>query len=86
MHRACGLRLDPNTGVRPEADKKLYLRLKVDKMHAFVALTETYLQSFGCSSTNFTTAFNCMNPNTEINHRSTNVVYNKTHVFSLAGN
>ena len=65
MYRVCGLRLGRNIGVREAAGKKSYLWLTVDKMHAFAGFTKKYLQPYGCSGTNFTTAVNCTNPNTE---------------------
>ena len=63
MYRVCGLRLGPNIGV---AKKKFYLWLTPDEMHVFAVFTEKNLRSYGCSGTNFTTAVNCTNPNTEI--------------------
>ena len=61
MYRFCGLRLGPNLGMRPAADKKFYLRLTVQKMHTFVLFTEKYLRPCGCSGTNVTAAVNCAN-------------------------
>ena len=61
MYRFCGLRLGPNLGMRPAADKKFYLRLTVQKMHTFVLFTEKYLRPCGCSDTNVTAAVNCAN-------------------------
>ena len=66
MYRVCGFRLVLNIGVRPAADKKFYLRLTVDKMHAFAVLTEKYLRPYGGSDTNFAAAVNCTNPTNEI--------------------
>ena len=42
MYRVCGLRLSSNLGVRPAANKKLYLRLMVEKMQALEVFTEKY--------------------------------------------
>ena len=61
MYSVYGLRLDPNFGVRLQTDQNFYLRLTVEKMNAFAAFTEKYLQSYGCSGTNFTIAVNCRN-------------------------
>ena len=52
--------------MRPAADKKFYLRLTINKMHAFAVLTEKYLRPYGWSGTNFTAAVSCTTPNTEI--------------------
>ena len=54
MYSVCALLLDPNFGVRLMADKKFYLRLTVEKMHALVVFTEKYLRSKGFSSGNDT--------------------------------
>ena len=40
MYSVCALLLGPNFGVRLMADKKFYLRLTVEKMHALVVFTE----------------------------------------------
>ena len=58
-YRVYGLRLGPNFGVRPVADKNFYLRLTVEKMHALVVFTEKSLPPYDCSGTNFTTVVNC---------------------------
>ena len=66
MYRLCSLRLGPNFGVRSVAGKNLYLRLMVQKMHAFVVYTERYLRPCGYSSTNRMTSVNCRNQKFEI--------------------
>ena len=52
--------------MRPAADKNFYLRLTVEKMHAFAVFSDKYLRSYGCSDTNFTAGIKCTNPKTEI--------------------
>ena len=66
MYIVCALLLGSNFGVRLMADKKFYLRLTVEKMHALVVFTEKYLRSKGFSSSNDTATVNCRNPKTEI--------------------
>ena len=66
MYRVCALRLDPNLGVRPAAEKNFFFRLTVEKMCGFPVFTDKYLRSYSCSGTNFTAAVNCTNPKTEI--------------------
>ena len=66
MYRVCSLLLGPNFGVRLTADKNFYLRLSVEKMHAFAVFTGQFLRSYDCSGTNFTTMVNCTNLKTEI--------------------
>lgn len=58
--------LGPNFGVQPEADKDFYFRLIVKKMHAFVVLTEKYLQQYFCNGKNLMAAVNFINAKTEI--------------------
>ena len=70
MYSVCALLLDPNFRVRLMADKKFYLRLTVEKMHALVVFTEKYLRSKGFSSGNDTATINCRNPKTEIKLKS----------------
>ena len=65
MNRVCSLQ-GTNIGVQPTADRKFHLRLTVDKMHAFAIFTKKYLRSYGSNGTNFTTAVNCSNRNTEV--------------------
>ena len=66
MYSVCALLLGPNFGVRLMADKKFYLRLTVEKMHALVVFTEKYLRSKCFSSSKDTATVNCRNPKTEI--------------------
>ena len=66
MYRVYGLRLGPNYGVGPAADKNFYFRLTIEKMYAFAVFTEKYLRSYNCSGTNFTAAVNCTSPKTEL--------------------
>ena len=58
MYRVFGLRLGPNFGVWPAADKNLYLWLTVEKILALADFTKKYLRSYGCAATNFTAAVN----------------------------
>lgn len=62
----CSLRLGPNFGVWPTAGKNFYLRLKVEKMHAFAVFAKKYLRPHGWCGSSFTTAANYRNPKTEI--------------------
>ena len=66
MYRVYGLRLGPNYGVGPAADKNFYFRLTIEKMYAFAVFTEKYLRSYNCNGTNFTAAVNCTSPKTEL--------------------
>ena len=61
MYRVC-----PNFEVRLTAEKNFYLRLRVERMHAFSVFTEKYLRSHGCSGINFSEMVVCANPKTEI--------------------
>ena len=53
-------------GMRPTTDKNFYLRLTVEKMHAFAVFTKKYLRPYDCSDTSCTTAVNCTKPKTEM--------------------
>ena len=66
MYRVYGLRLGPNYGVGPAADKNFYFRLTIEKMYAFAVFTKKYLRSYNCNGTNFTAAVNCTSPKTEL--------------------
>ena len=66
MHKDCGLCLGPNIWVQLAADKKIYLRLTVNKMRAFSDFTDKYLVPHGRRDTNVTAAVSCTNPKTEI--------------------
>ena len=66
MYRVYGLRLGPNYGVGPAADKNFYFRLTIEKMYAFAVFTEKYLRSYNCNGTSFTAAVNCTSPKTEL--------------------
>ena len=66
MYMVCGLRRDPNFVVRPAAEKNFYLRLTVEKMHAFAVFSNKCLRTCGGNNTNFTATVNCTNPKTEI--------------------
>ena len=44
MYRVCGLRLGPNFEVLLTAEKNFYLRLTVEKIHAFAVFNEIYLR------------------------------------------
>ena len=63
MYRVCGLWLGPNFVVRRAANSG-YLRLTVEKMHAFAVFSDKYLRPYSCSDTNFTVTVNCINPKT----------------------
>ena len=52
--------------VRMTAGKNFYLRLTVEKVHAFAVFMERYLRSYGCNNTNFTAAVSCTNSRNEI--------------------
>ena len=52
------------------ADKNFYLRLTVEKVHAFLILNDKYLRLHGCSDTNFRATVKCTNPETEIKVKS----------------
>ena len=52
MYRVFGLRLGPNFGVWPAADKNFYLWLTVEKILALAVFTKKYLRSCGCAATN----------------------------------
>ena len=39
MYRVCGLRLGPIMGLKLTADKRFYVRLSVENMHAFAVLS-----------------------------------------------
>ena len=56
-----------------QCGQQFYLRLKIEKMHAFAVLTAVV--SYGCSGANFTAAVNCAIPKTEIQNE---VKYNLT--------
>ena len=47
--------------MRLAADKDFYLRLTVEKMHAFEVFSDKYLRRYGCNNTNFTATVNCTN-------------------------
>ena len=55
MYRVFGLRLGPNFGVWPMADKKFIL-------------TKKYLRLYGSGDTNYTAATNCGYPEIEIHN------------------
>ena len=80
MFSVCGLWLDPNIGVRPAADKKFYLGLTVDKMHAFVVFTEKLLRPNDCSDANFKAVVSSTNPNTEIKCEIIEIEIIETHI------
>ena len=56
MYRVCGLRLGLSFEVRPVVDNNLFLRLTVEKMHAFMVFTKKYSRPCGYSGTNFMVA------------------------------
>ena len=66
MYSVCVLWLWSNYGVWPAADKKCYLQLTVEKMHAFAVFTDKYLRPYGCNDSNFTATVNCVNSKTVI--------------------
>ena len=66
MHRVCGLRLGPNYVVRLAADKNFYLRLTIEKVHAFGFFNNIYLWLYGYSDTNFMVSVKCTNLKIEI--------------------
>ena len=66
MYSIYGIQLGPNFVLWLAADKNLYLRLTVAKIHAFLVLNKKYLQPYGCSNINFTAAVKCTNSKTEI--------------------
>ena len=78
MHRVCGLRLDPNLGVRPAADKKFYLRLTLEKMNASAAFSKKFFRPYGCSDTNFTAVVNITDLKIEIQSQ-----INKTKIIAI---
>ena len=47
VYRVFGLRLGPNLGVRPAADKKFHLRLTVENMCIFAVFTNKHLRLYG---------------------------------------
>ena len=65
MHRVFGLRPGSNFRVRLPADKKFYLWLTVEKMHALTVFMKNYLRSYGCSDTNFMATVKCTNQEIE---------------------
>ena len=65
MHRVYGLRISPNFEVQLATDKNFYLRLTVEKMHAYAVLNDKCLQSYGCSDNNSTATIKCTNPKIE---------------------
>ena len=52
--------------MRPATGKRFYLRLTVEKMHAFTVFTEKYLWPYRCSSTCFMGVVNCKSPETDV--------------------
>ena len=66
MYRVCGLRQGPNFGMRLTAVKNFYLRLAIEKIHAFAVFTEKYLRSYDCGGTKFTATVKCTNAKTEM--------------------
>ena len=66
MYRVCSLLLSPNFVVRLATGNNFYLRLIVQKIHAFVGFNDKYLRSSGSSNTNFTAKFYCRSARTEI--------------------
>ena len=66
IYRVSGLRLLPNFVVRLVADKNFYLRLTVEKMHAFAVFSDRYLRPCGCSDTIFAATVDCTNPKFQI--------------------
>ena len=75
IYRVCSLRLGPNFVVQLAVDKKFYLRSTFEKMQAFSVFSNKYLQSYGCSDSNFTATVNCTNLKSQIikwNHWNTN--------------
>ena len=44
MNTVYSLRLSPNPGVQPAADKTLSLRFTIEKMQAFAVLTKNFLR------------------------------------------
>ena len=66
MYWVYGLWLGPNFIVWQVADKNFYLRLKIEKVHAFAVFNDFNLRPYGCCDTNFTATVNCKNPKTEI--------------------
>ena len=66
MYRVFDLLLGPNFVVRLAAGKNFYLRLMVEKIHAFAVFNDKYLPPCCCSYTNFTATVNCTNSKTEM--------------------
>ena len=66
MYTVCDLWLGPNFGVRLTAVKNFYLRLTVEKIHAFAVFTGKYLRSYGCDGTKFTAMVKCTNRKIEM--------------------
>ena len=64
--------------MRVAAGKNFYLRLTVEKMHAFAVFNDKYLRSNGCSDTNFTATIKCTNLKTEIQSEM-----NKTQIIGI---
>ena len=52
--------------LRLAIDKKFYLHLTVEKMHAFAIFNDKYLLPCGYGDTKFTATVNCTNLKTEI--------------------
>ena len=66
MYRVYCLRLGPDFVVQLAVEKKIYLRLMVEKMNTFAVFNNKYLRPHGWSDTTFTATVNCTNPKTEI--------------------